>query len=314
MTNREKYRLFCETEENIPLFSKDWFLDSVCGVDNWDVALVEKGDDVVASLPFYKKKKATIFTIITLPKHTQTMGVYIKYPKQEQKYEKKLSYEKEVMTNLIEQLPKVDYFDQSFHYSITNWLPFYWKGYTQTTKYTYVIENLSDTESVFKNFDNAKRRHIKRAEKIVEVKFDLPVKEFYEHHKMTLEKQGDEIAYSFEHFDSMYKSAYSHNAGKSIYAIDGEGNIHAAFFVVWDKNSAYYLISTIDPSFRSGGATSLLMKKIIEFLSTKTDRFDFEGSMIEPVEKSFRQFGAKQKPYFNITKIDSKILKPLVLL
>lgn len=314
MTNREKYRLFCKTEEDIPIFSKDWFLDSVCGVDNWDVALVEKGDDVVASLPFYKKKKATIFTIITMPKHTQTMGVYIKYPKQEQKYEKKLSYEKEVMTNLIEQLPKVDYFDQSFHYSITNWLPFYWKGYKQTTKYTYVIENLSDTESVFKNFDNAKRRHIKRAEKIVEVKFDLPAKEFYEHHKMTLEKQGDKIVYSFEHFNNIYKSAYRHNAGKSIYAIDTEGNIHAAFFVIWDKNSAYYLISTIDPSFRSAGATSLLMKKIIEFLSTKTEKFDFEGSMIEPVEKSFRQFGAKQKPYFNITKIDSKILKPMLLL
>ena len=310
MTNREKYRLFCKTEESIPLFSKDWFLDSVCGVDNWDVVLVEKGDNIVASMPFYQKKKA-IFTIITMPKHVQTMGVYIKYPKQEQKYEKKLSYEKEVMTNLIEQLPKVDYFDQSFHYSITNWLPFYWKGYTQTTKYTYVIENLSDTENVFKNFDNAKRRHIKRAEKIVEVKFDLPVKEFYEHHKMTLEKQGDKIAYSFEHFESMYKSTYSHNAGKSIYAIDSDGNIHAAFFVIWDKNSAYYLISTIDPSFRSSGATSLLMKKIIEFLSTKTDRFDFEGSMIEPVEKSFRQFGAKQKLYFNITKTDSKILKLL---
>ena len=314
MTNREKYRLFCKTEENIPIFSRDWFLDSVCGLDNWDVVLVEKGDDIIASMPFYKKKKATIFTIITMPKHAQTMGVYIKYPKQEQKYERKLSYEKEIMTKLIEQLPKVDYFNQSFHYSITNWLPFYWKGYTQTTNYTYVIENISNTEEVFKNFDNAKRRHIKRAEKIVEVKFDLPAKEFYENHKMTLEKQKDKIAYSFEHFNRMYKSAYSNNAGKSIYAIDSDGNIHAAFFVVWDKNSAYYLISTIDPSFRSSGATSLLMKKIIEFVSTKTDKFDFEGSMIEPVEKSFRQFGAKQKAYSNITKIDSKILKHLVLL
>ena len=58
MTNREKYRKFCEKEENIPLFSRDWFLDSVCGVDNWDVTLVEKGGDVVASMPYYKKRKA----------------------------------------------------------------------------------------------------------------------------------------------------------------------------------------------------------------------------------------------------------------
>jgi hypothetical protein len=310
MTNIEKYREFCKVEENIPLFSKDWFLDSVCGVDNWDVALVEKGGEVVASMPYYKKRKA-IFNIITMPKHAQTMGVYIKYP-ENQKYEKRLSYEKELMSGLIDQLPKVDYFNQSFHYSVTNWLPFYWRGYTQTTNYTYVIENLSNLESVFQNFNHAKRKNIKKAEKLLEVRFDLSAKEFYENHKMTLEKQNNKIAYSFDHFNRIYNSAYSHNAGRTIYAIDKDNNIHAGLFVIWDKNSAYDLISTIDPSFRNSGGASLLIREIIKFLSDKTDKFDFEGSMIESVEKSFRQFGAKQKPYFDISKIDSKILKTLL--
>lgn len=310
MKNREKYRKFCQEEENIPLFSKAWFLDSVCGQDNWDVALEERGEEIVASMPFYKKKKM-IFTIITMPKHAQMMGVYIKYP-EGQKYEKKLSYEKELMTNLIEQLPKVDYFNQSFHYSITNWLPFYWKGYTQTTNYTYVIENLSNLEQVFQNFNHAKRKNIKKAEKFLEVKFDLSVQDFYDNHKMTLEKQNSEISYSFEHFNRIYTNAYKHNAGRTIYAVDNENNIHAALFVIWDKNSAYDLISTIDPSFRNSGAGSLLVKRIIEFVSDKTDKFDFEGSMIENVEKSFRQFGAKQKAYFDISKVDSKILKAIL--
>jgi len=30
--------------------------------------------------------------------------------------------------------------------------------------------------------------------------------------------------------------------------------------------------------------------------------FDFEGSMIEPVERFFRSFGAQRVPYFGITK------------
>ena len=310
MTNREKYREFCKKEENIPLFSKDWFLDSVCGIDNWDVALVEKGGETLASMPFYKKRKA-IFNIISMPKHAQTMGVYLKYP-EGQKYEKRLSYEKELMSSLIEQLPKVDYFNQTFHYSVTNWLPFYWKGYTQTTNYTYVIENLKDLDTVFKNFNHAKRKNIKKAEKILEVKFDLSAKEFYDNHKMTLKKQDAEISYSFEHFNKLYKSAYKHNAGRTIYAVDSDNNIHAGLFVLWDKNSAYDLISTIDPDYRNIGGASLLVQEIIKFLSPKTDRFDFEGSMIENVEKSFRQFGAKQKPYFDITKIESKILKAVL--
>jgi hypothetical protein len=35
MTNKEKYREFCKNEKNLPIFSKDWWLDAVCGKDNY---------------------------------------------------------------------------------------------------------------------------------------------------------------------------------------------------------------------------------------------------------------------------------------
>lgn len=41
------------------------------------------------------------------------------------------------MNYFIDNLPKFDYFNMNFHYSITNWLPFYWRGFKQTTRYTY---------------------------------------------------------------------------------------------------------------------------------------------------------------------------------
>ena len=55
MTNKEKYSEFCQKEKNIPIFSKDWWLDAVCGENNWDVALVEKGGQIMASMPYYTK-------------------------------------------------------------------------------------------------------------------------------------------------------------------------------------------------------------------------------------------------------------------
>ena len=142
LTNREKYIKFCKKEKNIPIFSKSWWLDALCKEKNWGVALVENGNGIMASMPYYIKKKM-IFTIITMPKQTQTMGPYIKYP-DGQKYEKRLSFEKKIINELIAQLPKVDMFIQDFHYNITNWLPFYWAGYKQSTSYTYVIEDISD--------------------------------------------------------------------------------------------------------------------------------------------------------------------------
>jgi hypothetical protein len=309
MTNKQKYREFCKIEKNIPIFSKDWWLDSVCGEDNWDVALVEKGSKIIASMPFFETRKFFL-KMILMPKLTKTMGPYIIYPER-QRYQEKLSYEKDIMNKLIDQLPDVDFFFQHFHYSITNWLPYYWRGFKQTTRYTYVIEDLSNLNDVFSNFSYSKRKNIKRAEDLLTVKFDLPAKNFYEHHKMTLAKQNKFINYSYSLFKRIYDSGYMHNSARTIYAEDGQGNIHSALFIIWDDNSAYDLISTIDPDFRNSGSASLLIREAIKMVSTVTKKFDFEGSMEESVENSFRQFGAVQKPYFRIIKFKNKFIKLL---
>jgi hypothetical protein len=305
--NKDKYRDLCKIETSIPIFSKDWWLDSVVGEENWDVVLVEKEDRIVASLPYVLKKRV-IFQYISMPKLTQTAGLWIRYP-QKQNYIDKLSFEKDICTSIIDHLPNVDYFLQNFHYSFTNWLPFYWKGYSQTTRYTYVIEDLSNLENVYNNFDRSKKKDIKKAMKHVEVGFDLTAKEFYENHKLTLLKQGKKISYPFELFENIYNAVYKNHAGRIIWAKDKEQRLHSALFVIWDENSAYDLISTIDPEYRFSGSASLLISNIIKYVADKTNKFDFEGSMIENVERSFRKFGAVQKPYFTIYKTNSRLLK-----
>jgi hypothetical protein len=311
MTNKGKYRELCKKERDIPIFSKDWWMDTVCGKDNWDVVLIEKDGKIIASLPYFKKKKYG-FNIITMPPLTQNFKLWIKCP-ENQKYRKKLSFENKIILELIDKLPKYDMFNLNFHYSLTNWLPFYWKGFKQTTRYTYVIEDLSELEEIFNNFSYAKKKNIKKAKKIVEVKSDLSPKDFYENHRLTLKKQSQIISYSFEVLKNIYNEVYSHDSGKVFYAIDDKNNLHAALLIIWDNIQAYDLISTIDPDYRANGAATLLIKEAIKYVSKKTNKFDFEGSMIESVENSFRQFGAIQKPYFNISKINSKILQLLNL-
>jgi hypothetical protein len=44
------------------------------------------------------------------------------------------------------------------------------------------------------------------------------------------------------------------------------------------------------------------MWEAVQFAATVTRKFDFEGSMMEPVERFFRAFGARQFPYFHVTK------------
>ena len=47
----------------------------------------------------------------------------------------------------------------------------------------------------------------------------------------------------------------------------------------------------------------------IKFALSSGRAFDFEGSMIESIEKYFRSFGSIQTPYFSISKTNSKLLK-----
>ena len=305
MNGKERYRILCANEPLIPIFSQAWWLDAVAG-DDWGVVLVDSGELVLASLPYVSHSRYGLLRL-TQPQLTQNLGPWMR--PSDRNYSKNLAQEKDALQELYRRLPKHAYYQQNWHYSRKNWLPLYWMGYEQTTRYTYVINNISDIQSVFKNFEHSKRKNIRKSESIVRIVFDISAEEFYQNHKLTLAKQGQTIFYSFEIFKKIYDSAYEKRAAKTIAAYDSAGNLHGALFVVWDKFSAYNLISTIDPDFRTHGAASLLVLEIIRYVSQFVDVFDFEGSMIESVERSFRQFGAIQTPYFSISKTNSRFIR-----
>lgn len=311
--NKKKYKEFCKLEENMPIFSCDWWLDTVCGEDNWDVALFEKGGHVYASMPYYNLKKAW-FNLSIMPKLTQTLGIYIKYP-EDQKYFKKISWEKKSMSAILSILPKTDHFSQSFHRKVSNWLPFYWAGYEQTTQYSYLIEPTADgsMDLVEDGFENDIRRRIKNTiSSGVEVFEGEDIGLFYELNKLTFTRKGMDIPYSFEFIKKLYKNCKENNAVKMFFAKDKNGAILAASFLVHDKGAVYYLMGGIDPVKKELGAMDLVLYKSIEFAMQSNRTFDFEGSMIESIEKYFRSFGAIQTPYYNISKTSSKSLKILI--
>ncbi len=309
--SRATYRSLCLNETAIPIFSRAWWLDAVAGEQGWDVALVEKDGQVIASMPYCRTRKLG-FWLIVHPPFTQTMGPWIR--RRHTCQMKQLSEEKKLMSALIAQLPAFDYFEQRWHYSNTNWLPFYWAGFQQTTRYTYVINDISNPEAVFEQFSEGKRQDLKKAQRNLTVKFHIPAREFYDHHVRTLGQRNAKILYSRDLFDRIYAEGYKHGAACSLGAYDAQGTLHAAIFVIWDENSAYALINTIDQTLKSSGASTLLLRESIRHVSRLTRKFDFEGSMIPSVESSVRQFNSRQTPYFSVMKTTSPLYPLLRLL
>lgn len=285
------------------IFQQPWWLEAVAP-GQWNVIEVKQGDRIMAALPYIIQKKFGL-TLLMMPPLTQVLGPWI--ADMPGKYATRLSKEKDLMNNLIEQLPPFDYFKQNFHCSVDNWLPFYWKSFKQTTRYTYVIEDLTDLDRIWKDFTGSTRREIRKAEKQVSVQKDNEPELIWGLHRLTLNRKNASTGEDFELFSRIFKASTSRNQGQLFVARDVRENIHAALFLIWDQHSAYYLMGGASDQFRTSGAQSLLMWEAIKFASDKTERFDFEGSMLEPVERFFRGFGARQKPYFQITKMSKKM-------
>ena len=304
---RERYRQHCREEMSIPIFSRDWWLDAVCGEANWDAAIVEKGGSIVGSLPYFIKKQWGL-TLLVQPPLTQALGPWLR--PSTAKYSKSLGYQKDVMNALIDQLPLYDYFSQNWHYSNTNWSPFYWKGFKQSSYYTYVLSNLIDEKQLWEGLETKVRSDIKKA-KIrfnLKVRDDLSVDDFFRIMQKSFGRQDMKMPCSNDLVSRLDSKCHERNCRKIWIAEDEEGNHHAGAYVVWDDNSAYYVMGGGDPGLRNSGAASLVLWEAIRHASTVTRVFDFEGSMVEGIERFFRGFGGRQELFYNLKKTNSRLL------
>lgn len=307
MTNKKEiYKQLCTEETSIPIFSQSWWLDATAGSNSWDVALVEKHGQILASMPYVIRKKAGL-SISTIPPLTYCLGPWLR--PFEAKHANQISRQKETLEKLIEQLPPFDHFKQQWHYNQTNWLPFFWRGFGQTTHYTYLLPLQNNEETTWLGLQENIRREIRKATYRVKlrVRDDLPVADFLPLNRLVYKRQRKPLPYSQAYIDLLDGACTAQKQRKIFIAQDEGGALHAGVYLVWDQNSAYYLMGGGDPEKRNSGAMSLCMWEAIKFASTVTKRFDFCGSMIESIEHFVRAFGGIQTPYFTISKTPSKL-------
>lgn len=300
MNNKEKYYDFC-LENDIEIFSEPWWLDITSGSNNWDVIMVEKGGLIQGVMPYSfkdcKRKDINITQAILTPRN----GIILNYPKK-QKATSKVSFERKVIRELITKLEELNLgsYNQNYGYNFKNWLPLYWNGFKQTSRYSYCIEhnsgwNESDIDSVTRNL-------IRKAEKFVYVTEEISIEDFYKINSMTYSRKGMKVPYSLELIKQLDNECSNRNCRKILSAKDDKGNIHAAIYLVWDNNSVYYIMGGVNTEFKTTNATSLLLLNAIKFALSNNLNFDFEGSMIESIEKFFSSFGANRIEYYNISK------------
>jgi len=164
--NIKDYERFVDLSPQGTIFCTPWWLDTVAP-GQYDILTVEKGGEIQAAWPVVFDRQRHGMTSIIMPKLTPWLGIlYPPFPI-ESKFTTRLSTEKELAARLIEQAPNVDSLQIKCHRNFQYWSPFYWKGFSQTTRYTFVFDDLSDLKTIWNGMSKSVRWDINKAIKLV---------------------------------------------------------------------------------------------------------------------------------------------------
>lgn len=181
-------------------------------------------------------------------------------------------------------------------------MPFHWAGYRTEVQYTYRLEGVRSEDKLWAGLRGNIRGDIGKARKRLVVRDDLGIDASYAVWAKTFARQGLPPPVSLSDLERIDAACAARNARAMLFASNEAERVHAVAYAVWDDKAAYYLLGGGDPDLRNSGATSLLVWELIMRAREVTDVFDFEGSMMEPLERFFRAFGGRQTPYLHVIR------------
>jgi hypothetical protein len=279
------------------IFQEHWWLDAVAP-GRWGEVIVQRDGRIAARMPYVVRGRRRM-RVLTMPPVTQTLGPWV--APSTAAPARALGHEHELLTALEAGLPDASAFVQQFSPAIMNALPFRWAGYRLDVQYTYRLA-LDSEEELWDGLRGSIRREIRKARRRVEVREDLGLDRFYAIWAKTFTRLDLPVPISMAQLERIDAACTARGARLMTFAHDEADRVHAVSYVVWDRNAAFNLLGGADPELRTSGASSLLMWEAIMRARDITDVFDFEGSMIQPVERFFRAFGSRQTPYLRVSR------------
>lgn len=283
------------------LFSQSWWLDAVAP-GSWGEATVEGDGRIAARLPWARERlpiRGVHLTRLGSPRLTPFLAPMLDLGSG--KHVTRLAREHRLLEALLDDLPAFDYLSYTFDPSFTNWLPFYWKGLTGSLRATYILDDVTDLDAIWRGMSDKTRNVIRTAEPVLEIREDESAERLAEALTSTFERQGRRMPFSPEMLERLHRAVRDRGAGTILSAGDEQGRMHGALMVVWDDDRAYYLTGGAITDLRRSGAQSLLLWHAIRLAAERVSVFDFEGSMIEGVARFFRGFGSRPCPYLHVT-------------
>lgn len=249
---------------------------------------------------FYLETKKFGFKFIKLPPYTPHCGLF--YKNQSTNPSSVAAFRKEVIELISDYFLKLksSLCILAFPIQEIDLQPFIWKGFKVIPNYTYRIDLKRELSEITADFDSKNRNTIAKAAKAeVNIKINaLSATELLQFFSNSLHTVGANV-YSKE-LEAVL--SMSQSATFSISAFY-QNKLVACVYCLFDQNVCYYLLGGTNKDAGVQGLNNLLILKAIELAKEKgCTVFDFEGSMLQGVEKFFRGFGGQLQAYYTANK------------
>jgi lipid II:glycine glycyltransferase (peptidoglycan interpeptide bridge formation enzyme) len=298
--NKEIYRQLI-LSNSVPIYLQSEWLDIVCvnGM-KWDVVFSYDAQNSIQGYWIYVYKKQLFWNKITMPSYTPYMGPRLLYPQSLNEYER-ISFENKVLKDLMDKLPSFAEIKFKWSREYTNWLAFYWNKFSQQTSYTYFIQYTSDVDFLFNQFKKSIQRQIRKASESIIIRETDKVEEAIKMLQLSLGASSSHLM-NEEILQKIHSFAHSKNQSCILEAVDANGKVIGAIYLIWDQQEMLYLYGGYDDQVNDSGAMPLLFWSALQKANELKLSFNFEGSMLSGVERFFRSFGAQLTPVSTIEK------------
>lgn len=306
----DRWNKFVENQEQGSVFQHvDWlqtifrFQDKK--IETRVIVCLDKEENIVGGIAFGSMRKYGIRMVIR-PYLSPFSGVLVTHKKS--KYlSKDIQFRKEVLRHLIDFIEK-DHkiIDLNVPPDITDIRPFSWKGYDITVRYTF-RKRLEKEEGLFKNFDPALRRQIKKAEKnaikVQHVSDDLYIEQFHKLLILSFQRQGIGFFLDSNDFLSFIHTLRANDVKIRFYLAFKSGHAIAGCAMLFTKNTVYYWMAGADPAyFSSGGNQILLWQAFQDFQNEGMELFDFMGANTPGITDYKATYNFELVPYYKVKK------------
>jgi hypothetical protein len=292
----KEWNRFVEKSPQGDIFCYTWWLDAITN-SRFKILAALENDVIVAGIPlaFDDMNK------VNVPPLTRSLGVLF-IPQDNLSEQKKLSNQRRWLTALLENFPIENFVQMCMHHEFKDWLPFRWKGFKQTTRYTYIVNYRECTiDELYRKMSRGRKETINRAVRNgihVELTNDFDL--LYRFASLSYQRQNLEFRVPYSDLKRLDEAIVKNGSRIILKAVDSKGLLHASIYAAFNSRSAYFLLSGGDPVLRKQGGHTLVFWETIKYFSDKVAFSNFGGSDIKRIEEHLRGFGGQLTPYFHI--------------